>query len=1096
MNLSTILRHTHKIKCLTQTLRIMKIFTILMLCCSLSVIAKSTYSQSTKVNINLKGSTLLDVFREIEKQSEYRFFYHNQQIDVLNKIDVDATNMKISDVLENVFKNTNIAYKVIDKHIVLITVPGMDNYENTVLAEFQQVLSVSGIVNDSKGNSLPGVYVRIKGTKQGAVTDITGKFTLNIPSPQTVLQVSCMGYTSQEIYVGNQKTIKITLQEDVRNLDEVVVVGYGTQRKSDVTSSVSSVKSDKFLKGSAKDAAQLIQGKVSGLTVSTSSGDPTQGTQIMLRGISTLLASSSPLILVDGIPGSLSTVAPEDIESIDVLKDGSAAAIYGTRGTNGVILITTKKATNEMKPTMEYSSYVSTQMIARKMNFLDAADYRRLIKQGVGFEDLGGSTDWLKEITRTPISQNHNLTLQGGNTTSNYTASINFKGSEGIFKRSDDKQLIGRLDLNHAMFDNKLKLNLSSSFRDDKYWTGGDGYSFNTGVYRQAIIRNPTDVVKNADGTWKETDTYMYDNPVGLLMETDGLYEEKEMRVAGSAIFSPIKELNIKLLVSQNSDDILRGYYQTKQNVSNTKYGKNGYASRGTAASKDNLLEFTTDYSKSFGKHRASILGGYSYQDQTNEGFWMQNWDFPTDLYSYNNMATGDALSRGEAVMASSKSSSKLIGFFGRLNYNFDDKYLLMASIRREGSTKFGANYQWGNFPAVSVGWRISKEPFMQSLDFVENLKIRAGYGITGTEPSSPYMSQISLNYGDRFLNNGKWIQGITPVRNANPDLRWEKKKELNLGLDFSFLKGRISGNMDVYQRKTVDMLYDYSVPVPPNLYSTTTANVGVMENKGIEAYIQFIPLKSKDFNWTSSFTYSTNKNKLVSLSNDQFKMTNDFFDTGYTGEPIQTTTHRVKVGGPIGNFWGFKSIDISADGIWIIQGKDGKPKSIVDASDDDKQVLGNGLPKYYLGFNNAFQYKNFDLTVNLRGAFGFQILNFQRMYYDNPKVTQYNMLKTAFDKVYGKAVLNSDLALVSYYIENGDYLKIDNVTLGYTFNLKNVKFIKNAKVYASALNLLTITGYKGIDPEVNRSGLNPGDDERDKYPTTRTFTLGINITF
>ncbi|NWJ49597.1 MAG: TonB-dependent receptor [Bacteroidetes bacterium] len=1074
----------------------MKIFAILMLCCTLSVIANSTYSQSTKVNINLKGSTLFDVFREIEKQSEYRFFYHNQQIDILNKIDVVANNTKISDVLESVFKNTNIAYKVMDKHIVLITVSGIDNYESTISTEFQQVLSISGVVSDSKGNSIPGVYVRIKGTKQGAVTDINGKFTLNIPSPQTVLQVSCMGYAPQELYVGNQKTIKITLQEDVRNLEEVVVVGYGTQRKSDVTSSVSSVKSDKFLKGSAKDAAQLIQGKVSGLTVSTSSGDPTQGTQIMLRGISTLLASSSPLVLVDGIPGSLTTVAPEDIESIDVLKDGSAAAIYGTRGTNGVILITTKKATNEMKPTMEYSSYVSTQTIARKMNFLDAADYRKLIKQGVGFEDLGGSTDWLKEITRTPISQTHNLTLQGGNSTSNYTASVNYKGSEGIFKRSDNNQLIGRIDLNHAMFDNKLKFNLSSSYRNDKYWTGGDGYSFNTGVYRQAIIRNPTDVVKNANGSWKETDTYMYDNPVGLLMETDGLNEEKEMRVAASAIFSPIKELNIKLLVSQNSDDILRGYYQTKQNVSNTKYGKNGYASRSTAASKDNLLEFTTDYSKSFGKHRTSILGGYSYQDQTNESFWMQNWDFPTDLYSYNNMATGDALSRGEALMGSNKNASKLIGFFGRLNYNFDDKYLLMASIRREGSTKFGANYQWGNFPAVSVGWRISKESFMQSLDFVENLKIRAGYGITGTEPSNPYMSQISLNYGDRFLNNGKWIQGITPVRNANPDLRWEKKKELNLGLDFSFLKGRISGNMDLYQRKTVDMLYDYSVPVPPNLYSTTTANVGVMENKGLEAYIQFIPLKTKDFNWTSSFTYSTNKNKLVSLSNDQFKMTNDFFDTGYTGEPIQTTTHRVKVGGPIGNFWGFKSIDISADGVWIIQGKDGKPKSIVDASDDDKQVLGNGLPKYYLGFNNSFQYKNFDLTVNLRGAFGFQILNFQRMYYDNPKVTQYNMLKTAFDKVYGKAVLNSDLALVSYYIENGDYLKIDNVTLGYTFNLKNIKFIKNAKVYASGLNLLTITGYKGIDPEVNRSGLNPGDDERDKYPTTRTFTLGINITF
>ncbi len=1096
MNLSTILRHNREIKCLTQTLRIMKIFTCLMLFCTLSVIAHSTYSQSTKVNINLKRSSLFDVFREIEKQSEYRFFYHNQQIDILNKVDVVANNTKISDVLESIFKNTNIAYKVIDKHIVLITVPGMESYESVIPTAFQQVISISGVVSDSKGNLLPGVYIRIKGTTQGTVSDITGKFTLNIPSPQTVLQVSCMGYTPQDIYVGNQKTLKIILQEDVRNLDEIVVVGYGTQRKSDVTSSVSSVKSDKFLKGSAKDAAQLIQGKVSGLTVSTSSGDPTQGTQIMLRGISTIMASTSPLVLVDGIPGSLTTVAPEDIESIDVLKDGSAAAIYGTRGTNGVILITTKRATNEMKPTLEYSTYVSTQVIARKMNFLDAADYRRLIKQGIGFEDLGGSTDWLKEVTRTPISQTHNLTLQGGNSTSNYTASVNYRGWEGIFKRSDNNQLIGRIDLNHAMFNNKLKFNLSSSYRDDKYWTGGDGYSFNTGIYRQAIIRNPTDVVKNADGTWKETDTYMYDNPVSSLMESDGLNEEKEIRVAGSVIFSPIKDLNIKLLVSQNSDDILRGYYQTKQNVSTTKYGKNGYASRSTADSKDNLLEFTTDYSKSFGKHRASILGGYSYQDQTYESFWMQNWDFPTDLYSYNNMATGDALSRGEALMGSSKNSSKLIGFFGRFNYNYDDKYLLMASIRREGSTKFGANYQWGNFPAVSVGWRISKESFMKSIYFIDNLKIRAGYGITGTEPSSPYMSQISLNYGDRFLYNGKWIQGISPVRNANPDLRWEKKKELNFGLDFSFLKGRITGNVDVYKRRTEDMLYDYSVPVPPNLYSTTTANVGVMENKGLEAFIQFIPLKTQYFNWTSSFTYSTNKNKLISLSNDQFKMTNDFFDTGYTGEPIQTTTHRVKVGGPIGNFWGFKSIDISSDGIWIIEGKDGKPKSIVDASDDDKKILGNGLPKFYLGLNNNFQYKNFDLTVNLRGAFGFQILNFQRMYYDNPKVTQYNMLKTAFDKVYGKAVLNSDLAFVSYYIENGDYLKIDNVTLGYTFTMKKVKFIKAAKVYATGLNLLTITGYKGIDPEVNRSGLYPGDDERDKYPTTRTFTLGVNITF
>lgn len=951
---------------------------------------------------------------------------------------------------------------------------------------------VTGVTTDSKGLTLPGVTVRLKGTSKAAITNQEGKFTIDVPNNQSVLIFSCMGYVSQEVVVGTQKALKITMQEDVTNLDEVVVVGYGTQRKSDVTSSVASVKSDNFLQGASKDAAQLIQGKVSGLTVSTSSGDPTQGTQIMLRGIASVLSSSAPLVLVDGIPGSLTSVAPEDIESIDVLKDGSAAAIYGTRGTNGVILITTRKAKNEMKPTMEYSSYVSTQTIARKMDFLTAADYRRLIGQGVKFQDLGASTDWLGEITRTPINQTHNLTLQGGNSTSNYTASVNFRGMQGIFKRSDNNQLIGRLDLNHSMFNNMLKFNLNVTNRQQTYWSGS-GFG---GMYRQALIRNPTDVIKNPDGTWKETTTYMYDNPVGSLNEADGQNVNKETRLSGSALLAPIKDLKFKLLVSKNTSDQLYGYSETKRNVSTTKLNRNGYASRSTSSSIDNLLEFTGDYSKNIGKHRTQFLAGYSYQDQVSENFSMSNWDFPSDLYTYNNMSKGNALTRGEAPMSSGKSGSTLIGYFGRLNYSYDEKYLVMASIRREGSTKFGANYQWGNFPAVSLGWRISKESFMKSFGFIDNLKLRAGYGVTGTAPSSPYMSQISLNYNARFLYNGKWIQGIEPVRNANPDLRWERKQEINLGLDFSFLKGRITGNVDAYQRTTFDMLYNYPVPVPPYLYSSITANVGQMENKGIEALVQFIPIKTKTFNWTSSFTYSINENKLVSLSNAQFKMTNNYFDAGGTGEPIQQSTHRVTVGGPIGQFFGYKSIDISPTGEWIIEDANGQPKLISKASLNDRKVLGNGLPKYYMSLNNAFQYKNFDLTINLRGAFDYQILDFQRMYYENPTITQYNMLKTAFDKVYGKAVLSSNLAYVSYYIENGDYVKIDNVTLGYNFKLKNVKFIKNAKVYASGLNLLTITGYKGIDPEVTRSGTTPGNDDRDKYPTTRTFTLGLNVSF
>ena len=961
-----------------------------------------------------------------------------------------------------------------------------------------QTVPITGTVTDaSTGISIPGASVYIKGTQNGTSTDIDGRFSLNANTGDKTLVVSFVGYKAREIEIVGT-TFKIELEPESTDIEEVVVVGYGIQKTSDVTSSAATVKSDKFVQGATKDAAQLIQGKVAGLSVSTSTGDPTAGTQIMLRGISTLMSSPSPLVIVDGVPGSLSSVAPEDIASIDVLKDGSAAAIYGTRGNNGVIFITTKRAGKDMPSTIEYSSYYSTQMIARKLDFLTASEYRKKIAEGVtGFEDLGGSTDWLKEITRTPFSHTQNITLKGGNSTSTYTATINYRQQEGLFKRSDNEQLIGRLNLTHSMFDNKLKFELSLSSRNMEYWAGADGYSFNQEIYRQAIIRNPTDVIKDNTGKWQERDTYMYNNPVALLNEANGKNKDKETRYSGSVILTPISDLNMKLLVSRVENSAIRGYYETKQHISTTKYGKNGYASRSTYGSFDNLLELTTDYTKTIGKHKASVLGGYSYEYEEYEQFWMQNWDFPTDLYSYNNMASGDALMRGEAKIGSSKNSSTLVGFFGRFNYNYDNKYLVMASIRREGSSKFGDNYKWGSFPAVSVGWRISNEPFMNTLSFIKDLKLRAGFGITGTIPNDPYLSQISLGYDtdDRFLYNGVWIQGIKPTRNYNPDLRWEKKEEINVGVDFSILEGIVSGNIDLYKRTTKDMLYNYPVPVPPNFVTTTTANAAKMENKGIEVFVQATPVKTSLFNWNTSFTYSYNKNELVSLSSGKYKTTNDYFDEGYTGEPIQTVTHRVQVGNPIGNFWGYKSIGVDNDGQWIIACPDGTTKSVVDVTEADKQVLGNGLPKFYIGFNNTFQYKNFDLSVNLRGAFGFKVLNFSRMYYENAHDKAYNKLASAFDKVYGKE-LKSDLYYVSHYLEKGDYIKLDNVTLGYTFDVKESKIVKNARVYVSALNLLTITKYKGIDPEVNRSGLAPGNDERDKYPTTRTFSFGVNVTF
>lgn len=973
-----------------------------------------------------------------------------------------------------------------------------------------QQREISGMVRSSSGEVMAGVTVTVKGTNTSVTSDTEGRFKIDAAMGSTLV-LTYVGYQDREIKVNNTN-LEVVLQVTDSTLNEVVVIGYGTQKKGEVTSAISSVSSKDFVKGPVRDAGQLIQGKVAGLSVSTTSGDPNAGTQIRLRGVTSLLSSATPLVLIDGVPGQLNTVAPEDIESIDVLKDGSAAAIYGTRGTNGVILITTVKRKGGSQPaSLSYSGYASVQQIAKKMDFLTADDYRRLISEGVkGFnqnldptkpgysavnganDDWGASTDWFKEITQVPVSQTHDLTLQGGNGQTNYTASINYRNWMGIFRRSNNEQLVGRININHSMFSGKLKFNFNAINRSQKNFTGPD-YNW---VYRQALIRNPTEPVKTETGEWYERDVYMYQNPVRLIDETNGERRTQETRLNGSVTLSPVRDLNFKLLVSGNKLNNLTGYSENFDYSSTN--GRKGYASRSTRLIQNSLMEFTTDYSKSIKGHHFTLLGGYSYQYDVTEGFSGNNSNFPTDLYTYNRLQAGDALTllNGPVGLSSDKSDSKLIGFFGRINYNWNDKYLLMGSLRHEGSSKFGKNNHWGDFPAVSVGWRIDKEGFMKNVSFINDLKLRAGYGVTGIAPSDSYLSLVSLTYGTRFLYNGNWIQQIAPTRNPNPDLRWEKKQEVNIGVDFSLLERRISGSIDVYKRTTKDMLYNYAVPTPPYLFNNILANVGSMENKGIEVLLNFIPFTTKNFDWNSSFTYSTNSNKLLSLSNTLFQTTVDYIEAGHTGEPIQEATHRNYIGQPIGTFYGYKSIDIAADSTWIIESKDGKPIPIKQSSPADKKILGNGIPKYIIGWNNSFRYKQFDLAVNIRGAFGFQILNFQKLYYANPKINQYNMLKQAFDPVYGKTPVYADLAYVSYYVEQGDYVKIDNISLGYTLPLPKNKVIKNARVYVAGLNLITITGYTGVDPEVDPTGLAPGADSRDKYPTTRTFTIGANLSF
>lgn len=958
----------------------------------------------------------------------------------------------------------------------------------------QEKILVNGTVTDAKGIPIPGVTVIEKGTSNGQITDFDGLYSIEVPI-NAVLEFSFLGFVSTEIPVAGQNQLDVSMEAEASALQEVVVVGYGTQRKADLTSSVSSVDSDEFVQGATKDAAQLLQGKVAGLTVGTTSGDPNANSQILLRGAATLFSSTEPLVLIDGIPGDLNTVTPEDIESIDVLKDGSAAAIYGTRGTNGVILITTRGADGYKEPSIEYTGYISTQSIVKKPDLLDAEDYRRLIGEGVNFSDRGASTDWLDKITRTPFSHVHNLAFRGGNAKTNYIATGGYRSLEGIMLQSNRIGLNGRIDVNHNMFDDKLKFNVGVLYR--KY-SNNQGYDASE-VYQDALSRNPTEPTINPDGTWYERpDIIYYENPLAQIYESEGENAYSTTRLNASVSYFPIENLHIKGLVSQENHNNISGYSETFDHISNVRDNRRGYATRSSGTGTDLLTELTGTYEKRFGLHQFSVLGGYSYQEGSSEGFLMDNYDFPTDVFSFHNMEWGDALNVGRASMSSYKSAWNLIGFFSRITYNYDDKYLFMGSLRHEASSKFlGAEEPWGSFPAISAGWRINKEQFMDDFEFIDDLKLRAGYGVTGTAPEASFLGVARLGFSDYFFQNGQWVPALQPVSNPNPYLRWEEKHETNIGLDFSFFTGRVSGSMDYYVRRTNGLLYDYPVPSPPNLYDITTANVGEMENKGFEAIVNVIPVLGEDFQWNTSVNFSTNQNKLVSLQNELYTLTNNFFDVGhYDDAGLQS--HRVQVGESIGNHFGFKVVDVSEEGEWIYETPSGErvPYDEFERREEDKQILGNGLPTFFAGWNNNFRYKNWDLSITMRGAFDFQIMNTQRLFYENPTLTMFNQLKSAHEPVFGKAKLTVPQEANSYYLEEGDYWKIDNITLGYNFETTGIKHLQSARIYVSSLNTFTFTGYSGIDPEVNRIGLAPGIDDRNKYPSTRTITTGVNLKF
>lgn len=972
---------------------------------SLLLASQMTIS-AQNVSFSTNKVTLKSAFEKIEKASKYKIAYNSSQLDANRSVTLSKKSGDVFGMLTQLLKGTNCTYEMEGNYIII------KPQQKTQISG--KKVKVRGVIKDETGEPIIGATVRVKGKSEGTVSDFDGNFSLDVTGDNT-LQISYIGYQTQELAVGKQHHFSIVLEEDKKILNEVVVIGYGTQKKGDITSSVGSVKSEDFTAGAINDAGQLIQGKIAGLSVTNPSGNPVGGTEISLRGNTTILgASTNPLILIDGVPGDFNTVAPEDIESIDVLKDGSAAAIYGSRGTNGVVLITTKKSKGNNINEVQYSGYLSLSTIAKKPDFCDANDYRQQIKDGLrdAAWDLGDNTNWIDAITRTGLSHVHNISFKGGNAQTNYIFNVNYRNLQGIFKRSDKEEFQGRAEVNHSMFDDKLRFNFQLLGNQTGYTATSDGGSFNTYSWRQALIHNPTEPIKNADGSWHEnTGIFNYDNPVSRIYECDGEQKISQTRFSSNITLAPIKELTFNALFAYDKINQEGGYYETKKHISNVRDGMNGYASTGGSSTVTKLVELTAQFHKNFGDHTIQALAGYSYQESTYSNQYERNYNFPTDLYSWHNIGVGQALKEGLGTEYSYWLDTNLIGFFGRLNYNYKNRYLLMASVRHEAASQLaGTDKPWGTFPSVSLGWRITEEKFMKNQKVFDDIKLRAGYGVTGSQPSQSFLGVPLLGYGDYYLYNGQWIRALQPTQNSNDKLKWEEKHEYDIGADFSVLNYRLNVSIDWYYRLIKGLLYDYSVPSPPNLYTTTRANVGEMSNNGLEIMVNAIPVQTKDFKWETTITFSTNSNKLKSLSNDLYQTSSDYFMTGWIEEPIKTESHIVRIGHKVGDIYGFKVVDVDESGKWIYLDKNGNRVNYDDFthSFEDKQILGNGVPKWYLGFNNQFRYKNFDLAINMRGAFGFQIMNGMRMFYENRSRQDWNRLRSAYDKVFGKAVLNT----------------------------------------------------------------------------------------
>jgi len=989
----------------------------------------------------------------------------------------------------------------------------------SMVAVQAQEKQVKGTVKDPKGYPVQGASVAVKGTQTAVAADANGSFSITAKSGD-VLSISAVSFVPTEVKIGSSSNYDVVMSSNTATLSDVVVVGYGRASRKNLTSAITSVKPEDLNRGAITDVGQLLQGKVAGLNI-TASGDPNKPAAVILRGASTVNSPGAPFYVIDGIPGAdIAAIAPDDIADIAVLKDAAATAIYGNRAASGIIMVTTKRGKKGTTQT-SYNGYIGFEKVSNSLDMMDAAQLRAYLAANASafspLDDKGADTDWQKAIERSSaLSHNHNLSMSGGGEHSTYSASLNYIDKEGILNRSNLKRVIGRLSVEQYALNDKIKfgLNVSNSSSNSNY------VPLQNIVLLQAAMHLPVSPVMNPDGTYFENlNTTGYFNPVAIV---DNAKDDTKYNVLIGNFTTEVKlpfnltyNVNIAYQKTSSLHGEYYGSYYGKYPTSNfynnpdpgigiahtligNLFGVNGSALRSNFQNTAKTIESFLTWNKQIADHSFNVVAGYSWQENTiGEGFQTSSTNFPADNLSYSNLVLGNPyaiasyrINLGNDLMYG---QVKLISDFARLNYSFKDKYLLQGSIRRDGSSVFGANNEWGYFPAAGVAWRISQEEFMKGQQLFSDLKLRGSYGVTGNSNGiGAYTGKLIYGITGTYYNNGVQENAYGPIQGSNPDLKWERTATTNIGLDFTVLKGKISGSLDWYNKNTDDMLFNYSVPASLVPGGKIWANGGSINNKGFELMLSATPVSNGTLSWSTTMNLATNKNEVTSLqgpySNGDSIRYSDPEGPGQTGATLQL----LKVGKPLGQFFSLEYAGKDANGVSQFYKKD-KTLTTAPGIGTDYFYVGSAQPKLLMGWNNTVRYGKFDLNVFIRGVFGNKIFNATRA--DLSYVTAAtgrNILVSAKDD---KITDTKNSFYSTRYIEKGDYVRLDNATLAYTFP-NPVKGVNSLRIYSSVNNLFTITKYKGIDPEINQGGVAPGIDYNNFYPKTRTILFGVNVSF